>query len=313
MQQQQQQQFVPMQGSNDQQLMLNAQHFHEHENYLNDLQQQMQFYRQRLEKHQQLQHQLQQHQAATQLQQQQQPSALPAQTIDINTVNKIMNFLTGPHANVLQQLQQQQQQPCLGGVGGEGAEFATDPAGQDLSAMAQEQDQQQQQQQLEDQILEQQAMGEDRMGAQGESDDEQQQQQQGGALPAMDDEEEDEDEERVKETTDADSQTQNLSSSSESDEQINPQWDEKMWRTVAHRPNHPFQKKAQQVTQQKALGEEESIDNDTIAGKWRRRCCCCCWKRGKWVFGYQRLVVYLVARVELSLVELKKRRRRRRS
>lgn len=30
-------------------------HFHEHENYLNDLQQQMQFYRQRLEKHQQLQ------------------------------------------------------------------------------------------------------------------------------------------------------------------------------------------------------------------------------------------------------------------
>lgn len=154
-----------------------------------------------------------------------------------------MNFLTGPHANVIQQLQQQQ--PCGEACG------AIDPAGQDLSAM------QQQQQSEEDQILG--HPTEDRVGAQGESDD---------------DEGEEDEEEGVcggeceaKEVTDADSQTQNLSSSSESDEQINPQWDEKMWRTVAHRPNHPFQKKAQQVTQQRALGEEESIDNDTIAGE----------------------------------------------
>lgn len=173
-----------------------------------------------------------------------------------------MNFLAGPHANVIQQLQQHQQQSCGGGEA-----CGIDPAGQDLSAMAQEQFQQSQ----EDQILGQQqaAVALDRVGAQGESNDEDEEEEE----CCGEDEDEDEGEEGeglAKETTDADSQTQNLSSSSESDELINPQWDEKMWRTVAHRPNHPFQKKAQQVTQQRALGEEESIDNDTIAGEWKR-------------------------------------------
>lgn len=177
-----------------------------------------------------------------------------------------MNFLTGPHANVIQQ------QPFGGGEA-----CTIDPAGQDLSAMAQEQLQLQLQQQSaeEDQILGEHHPTEDRVGAQGESDDEGGDfiggsggDGAGGAGGTPGEDGLGEDGELAKETTDADSQTQNLSSSSESDEQINPQWDEKMWRTVAHRPNHPFQKKAQQVTQQRALGEEESIDNDTIAGEY---------------------------------------------
>lgn len=204
------------------------------------------------------QHQLQQHQQASS-NQQPHPSAMAAQPMDMHTVNKIMNFLTGPHASVIQQLQQQQQQhPSCG----DGGACGIDPAGQEHLALTHEQQQQITGTEIDDQGM---VVGMGRAEAQGESDNDE-----GTMEDEDDDEEEDEDEEEdvAKGTTDVDSQTQNVSSSSESDEQLNPQWDEKMWRKVAHRPNHPFQKKAQQVTQQKALGEEESIDNDTIAGEW---------------------------------------------
>lgn len=179
-----------------------------------------------------------------------------------------MNFLAGPHAYACQQMQQQQQPhqqlpPCSGLEA-----CPLDLAGQDLSAIAQE---------SEDKILDGQQLPVSSFAC--GSDDDYEAEADGEEIDDDDDEEEEEDEDGdcegedggAKEAADGDSQAQNLSSSSESDELINPKWDEKMWRTVAHRPNHPFQKKAQQVTMQRALGDEEAIDNDTIAGKGSER------------------------------------------